>query len=408
MKIKPTYQELVKENKKLHKQLETYSKIKEDSFKLKETENRLSSFINSVPDIICYKDGAGKWLLANDADLDLFCLTNVDYFGKTDAELAKFTDPIYKASFLECMKSDEIAWKNKIVSHDIEIIPTVKGINKIYDVFKIPTFHKNGERKGLAVIGRDITELKNTEELLINAKEKAEESDKLKTEFIQNISHEIRTPMNAILGFTDILNKNLSEDKFEYFTNIIKKNSNQLLRIIDDIIEISVLGTKQVKVKETIICLNELLLEHFSYFDIKAKENKIALYLKRNFLDEESLIWTDETKLNKILSNLLENAIKFTPKGFVEFGYKKKNNKLEIYVKDTGIGIKVEEQKKIFERFSKGENELFQNLGGLGLGLAIIKENVDLLGGEIILKSKKGKGSLFLVTIPYKTNKLKI
>jgi len=386
MKTKLTYQELVNENENLHKQLETYSKTNEVLEKLKETEHRLSSFINTVPDIICYKDGEGKWLLANDADLELFCLTNVDYYGKTDSELANYTDSIYKDAFLECMRSDEIAWENKTISHDIEIIPTVNGTNKIYDVFKIPTFYTNGERKGLAVIGRDITELKKTEELLIIAKEKAEESDKLKTEFIQNMSHEIRTPMNAILGFVNILNNKLSDDKFEHFTNIIKNSSNQLMRIIDDIIEISKLGTKQVKVKETIICLNDLLLEHFSYFNIKAKENKIALYLKKGLSDVESIIWTDETKLNKILSNLLENAIKFTHQGFIEFGYKLKKNKLEIYVKDTGIGIKTESQKKIFECFSQEEKKLSRNVGGLGLGLSIAKENVELFGGKITLK----------------------
>ncbi len=217
------------------------------------------------------------------------------------------------------------------------------------------------------------------------------------------MSHEIRTPMNGILGFSSILKKpNLSDAKKKHYINIIQNSGNQLMRIIDDILEISKLGTKQVKTIEKQICLNDLLLEHFSIFDIKAKENKTPLYLNKGLSDKESRIVTDETKLNKILSNLLENALKFTNTGFIEFGYQLKNSELEIYVKDTGIGIKPEKQDIIFERFSQEEKSLSRNVGGLGLGLSIAKENAELLGGKITLKSEKGKGSTFYVTIPYK------
>jgi len=242
---------------------------------------------------------------------------------------------------------------------------------------------------------------------LIKAKENAEESDKLKTEFIHNMSHEIRTPMNGILGFSNFLNNpELSNEERKNYINIVQSSGNQLLRIIDDILEISKLGTKQVKTIEKEICLNDLLLEHFTVFDIKAKENKIPLYLNKGLSDKESIILTDETKLNKILSNLLENALKFTKDGFIEFGYTLKTEsepvELEIYVKDTGIGIKQESQKTIFDRFSQEEKSLSENVGGLGLGLSIAKENAELLGGKITLKSEKGNGAIFYVTIPYK------
>ncbi len=209
--------------------------------------------------------------------------------------------------------------------------------------------------------------------------------------------------MNAIVGFTDFLKEpELKKETRIKYINIIQNSANQLLQIIEDILEISKLGTKQAKVKEKLVCLNEILLEQFSIFSIKAEENSTPLSLKNGLSDEKSIILTDVTKLNKIISNLLDNALKFTSIGSIELGYNIIEGKIKIYIKDTGIGIEPEKQEIVFVRFSQEDKKLSRNFGGLGLGLSIAKENAKLLGGNITLESEKGKGSTFFVTLPYK------
>ena len=264
-----------------------------------------------------------------------------------------------------------------------------------------------GSHRDITIRKKALSKIEEQTVELIKAKEKAEESNRLKTEFLNNMSHEIRTPMNGILGFSEFLNnENLTPKKRNYFVNIIQNSGKQLLRVIDDIIEISRLETKQVKVVENPVCLNNLLFDLFSIFNLKAKENKIPLSLRNGLSNNESTIYTDKSKLNKIISNLLENALKFTNKGKISFGYKLVNNKIELFVKDTGIGISKDKQQIIFDRFAQEENETIKNPNGLGLGLSIAKENSELLGGEISVKSVKGEGATFKVLLPYKAVKV--
>jgi len=240
---------------------------------------------------------------------------------------------------------------------------------------------------------------------LIKSKRKAEESDKLKTEFLNNISHEVRTPLNAILGFSDIIiNKKISNDRQNYFIKLINKSGIQLLNIIDNIIEMSkVSSEKNKRKKENVICLNELLTEHSNAILSGIKEKNIKIKVNKSLPDDESYIISNKSKLNVIIKNLLNNAEKFTFKGYIELGYNiTDDNTLNIYVKDTGIGINEKNYQTVFLRFSQEEKDISQKTGGLGLGLAIAQKNAQHLYGKITLKSKKGEGSTFTLSIPYK------
>ena len=248
---------------------------------------------------------------------------------------------------------------------------------------------------------------KNNELEILIEKNKAEKDNRLKSEFISNLSHEIRTPMNGIIGFSGFLdNPDLTMEKKKHYIRIIQNSGHQLLRIVEDLIEISRLETKQVVAVEDSFCFNEMLFDLFTVFDLRAKENKTPLYLKRGLSDEASTIHSDRSKLIKIISNLIDNALKFTNDGYIEFGYFIHEGNLRIYVEDTGVGIAIQRQENIFDRFSKENNELSNNASGLGLGLSIAKKNTELLKGVISVKSKKGKGTTFFVDIPYKPLKI--
>lgn len=243
--------------------------------------------------------------------------------------------------------------------------------------------------------------LKETNKELQEAKGKAEESNKLKSQFLKNISHEIRTPLNGILGFVNlIINQKLDDETQNEYYNLINTSSEQLTRIIDDIVEISKLDTKQYTIINKEINLNEFLDQIYSMFE---SNNKIGINfsLHKEVKDKGVFINIDESKLYKIISSLLDNAFKFTIKGTISFGYSINEDFIDLYVNDTGIGICDEKQDIVFDRFIKAETDDRILYGGLGLGLSIAKENVLLLNGKIALKSEKNKGTEISVKIPY-------
>lgn len=260
--------------------------------------------------------------------------------------------------------------------------------------------------KGVIFTALDITERKKTETELITAKEKAEESDRLKSAFLANMSHEIRTPMNGILGFTNLLKeKKLTGDKQSHYIQIIEKSGHRMLETINDIIDISKIEAGQVEVEESVVCVNAILKEHHSFFYQEAERKGLEFTYELSLQDSDSIIITDRHKLESILTNLIKNAIKYTESGNITFGYtlkkQNKNKLIEFFVQDTGIGISSDRINAVFNRFEQADIEDKKAYEGSGLGLAISKSYVEMLGGAISVKSIEGKGSLFSFVIPY-------
>ncbi len=281
--------------------------------------------------------------------------------------------------------------------------PEKKNVYLHEDIYP---FIENNTISGLVLITYDITKLKKTEENLEKAKEKAEESDRLKTAFLSNMSHEIRTPMNAIIGFSNLLSDtDITNDERKEFIELIDSNSNSLMNLIEDIIDISKIEAGQLIIKKTKTPVNKIFSELYNSFNqIKNEKDKTNIELRLNLANKEKdfTIITDPHRFKQILSNLLDNAVKFTEKGFIEFGYSINNQSyLQFYVKDTGIGIPNDKMNIIFDRFRQVDGSNTRKYGGTGLGLAISKNLVELLGGKMWLESQIDKGTTFYFTLPY-------
>jgi PAS domain S-box-containing protein len=256
---------------------------------------------------------------------------------------------------------------------------------------------------------RDITLQKKIEKDLILAKEKAEESDRLKTAFLANMSHEIRTPMNGILGFTNLLSEpGLTNEEKSGFISIIQKSGERMLNTVNDLIDISKIETGQVKLVYEEININLQVLYLFGFFEFQAKEKNLTITLKNNIPDNFAIVKTDITKFDSILSNLIKNAIKYTEVGTIEIGCSRQNQQLEFYVRDTGIGIPKHRHQAIFNRFEQADIGGTRAFQGSGLGLAIAKANTEMLGGKIWLESEPETGSTFYFNILSENGEIEI
>ncbi|MFZ4464481.1 MAG: ATP-binding protein [Bacteroidales bacterium] len=240
-----------------------------------------------------------------------------------------------------------------------------------------------------------------TNELQI-AKERAEESDRLKSAFLANMSHEIRTPMNGILGFAELLKEpGLTGDQQQEYIRIIETSGARMLNIINDIVSISKIESGTLEVSNIESNINHQMEYIYDFFKPEAEAKGLKLSFINSLPAKNAIIRTDREKVFAILTNLVKNAIKYTLKGSIEFGYLKKDDFLEFYVKDTGMGVPKHRQEAIFERFVQADIEDKMALQGAGLGLAITKSYVEMLGGKIWVESEEGLGSTFYFTLPH-------
>jgi PAS domain S-box-containing protein len=240
------------------------------------------------------------------------------------------------------------------------------------------------------------------EEEIISALERAEQSDKLKSIFLANISHEIRTPLNSILGFTKLMaDPEVDTVKKYRFSRIIKNNGDQLLSIINGLLDFSLIETGQIKLLKKKFIAEKVIQEIRNEYTPMATEKEIEILLDQKIITDETTLESDLSRFKQVISNLVDNAIKFTGAGTIEIGLHKEKDSMLIFVKDTGIGIPLEFQKNIFEQFQQADKSNARKFGGNGLGLAISKYFIELMGGKIWVESEVGKGSTFYIQIPY-------
>jgi PAS domain S-box-containing protein len=366
------------------------TKRKKSENLLMESEQKSKSIMENSADAIFLTNQQGRYVYINKAVTAMLGYTSEEMINKTIADISP-PDKIeeYFKFFKQIMNEGKGFTEIELLKKDGNYIST--DLNTVV----LP----DGTVYGSC---RDITERKQAESELIKAKEKAEESDRLKSAFLTNMSHEIRTPMNGILGFAELLKRpNLTGEKQQQFLRLIGESGERMLETINNIIDISKIeaGLMSVYISESNI--NKQIEFLHEFFKPMAESKGLQLSFNNGLPSNEAIIKTDSGKINSILTNLVKNAIKFTDAGSIEFGYKKKGKYLEFFVKDTGIGIPKDRQDAIFERFIQADIEDKRAFQGSGLGLSISKKYVELHDGEIWVESKEGLGSTFYFTIPY-------
>jgi len=361
---------------------------------LQQIEHEKTLILNSLEEQVVFMDNEYNLVWANDA------------FKK--ASHTPFEELVgtkcYKAYFNRDTPCDFCNFEKCTVTNRTEVREHVSEFSgKTFTHKTHPVFDAEHKAIGFVEILSDITEKKVYEDQLIAAKEKAEQSDYLKSAFLANMSHEIRTPMNAIIGFSELLeDDSLTKNEKSSYLKIIQSNGNQLLKLISDILIFSQIESGHVKLNYGAINVSEFLNDTYKQFEseIKNYDKNLSIKLISN-IDSKLEIDSDIVRLKQVIFNLLTNAIKFTNKGGITLGAQLINQKqVQFYVQDTGIGIPENKHEEVFKRFSQIENNQVKKASGSGLGLTIAKDLIKQLGGKIKLESSAGEGSTFYVTHP--------
>ena len=365
-------------------------------FKLTENQlKKLSAAVEQSPAVVVITDPQGDIEYVNPMFTQLTGYSREEVMGKNPRILQSgliasevyedlwrtiLSGGIWRGEFQNRKKNGELFWETAVISAILS----------------------DGVVRNLVAVKEDVTEQKQYLNELIAAKEKAEESDRLKSAFLANISHEIRTPMNGILGFSELLKEpHLSGEEQSGYIDLIQQSGERMLNLINDLIDISRIEAGETIVQISDTKVNRLLHELNDFFRPDADKKGLQLNFATGLSDNKSIIETDSSKLNQILTNLVQNALKFTSSGGIDVGYTKKDRFLEFYVIDSGIGIPVEMKEKIFDRFHQVDNSLTRHHEGSGLGLSISQAYVTMMGGTIRVESVEGRGSAFFFTLPY-------
>ena len=375
-----------------------YIAIKEDVTRRKEIEKKLlknekhfKTLYNTAPDGIFEIDNEGVIIncnieFANSVRVNKSKLIGTKASGYIENKklFARLFTQLKAKGFIE----------SEVVQENGDGTKTIvwRKVTSVYD--------KDGNFTGAIAYNREITEIKEAERQLTEAKDKAEESDRLKSAFLSNMSHEIRTPLNAIIGFSELISRqNIQGIERSKYSEYIKHNSKVLLNLINDIIDVSKIEANQIKVVEAAVHMNNMFTELHQIFTEENKKSNKNVDMKLIITDENIIIKSDEYRIRQIITNLVVNAIKFTEKGTITYGYYIKDDNLYLFVKDTGQGINSEFSSKIFDRFIK-INKNNNNASGTGLGLSIVKSLTELLGGQIEVKSEENVGTEFIIKMP--------
>ena len=361
-------------------------------FKMEEKNAMLSA----IPDMMFIQDKNGNFIdfHAPKGQYKNLIYEPEDFLGKNAMEVLP---PNIAAENLEKVK--QVIRTRQHVIHEYQL--NLHGKQSFFESRLVP-----GVGNTALSIVREVTARKQAERELVKAKMLAEESDRLKSAFLANMSHEIRTPMNGVIGFAELLlQEDIPQDEKKEYFSLIEKNSHQLLQLIDDIIDISKIEAKVLKIYKVNFNLNELLkdLERMYLKEIDMSAKPIQLEFNGLADSQQGWIFTDKSRLMQIFQNLISNALKFTNEGKISIDTTVKNKKITFTIKDTGIGIPELAQKQIFERFRRLENTADKVYRGTGLGLTVTKGLIDLLGGEISVDSIEGEGSVFTFMLPYES-----
>jgi PAS domain S-box-containing protein len=367
---------------------------------LSRRELLLRNAVNNLPSSFTVYDDKCRIEYINDFGLVLSDLSVNEAIGKRDEEI--FPEEI-TGSYLHML---HLTYETK-EPQVIECLMNYPGSPRYVIYYFVPSLDENNNIYRVLGMAYDITERKNAEEKLHLAIMMAQESDRLKSAFLANISHEIRTPLNAIMGFSQMIKKTYKDEQLNGYADIIMASGEQLLDIIKQMIEISQLESGKSKVTDTRFSLLDLMKEIHRYYSMQESQkikNGLRFELElEDVFDENIMITTDREKLDNILRNLIGNAFKFTGDGSIIVGCKKLSTEwLQFFVCDTGIGIEEGKLGVIFDTFRQADDSSTRHYGGVGLGLTICRDLINLLGGKIWAESKPGKGSDFYFTLPVK------